>query len=114
MGTNYYYIADECGSCGRYDKIHIGKSSGGWPFSVHIIPEKNLMCWQDWYDKIKFQGRIKDEYGADVTLKELDELVKMKRGYKDERYVLDHYRDHSYFAKPDKKTGDTLSRGEFS
>ena len=32
MGTNYYTKINNCDKCGRYDKIHLGKSSAGWQF----------------------------------------------------------------------------------
>lgn len=33
MGTNYYLHTDVCKHCKRSaDRVHIGKSSSGWPF----------------------------------------------------------------------------------
>jgi len=33
MGTNYYLATDVCPHCGRAkERIHVGKSSLGWPF----------------------------------------------------------------------------------
>ena len=42
MGTNYYLHrprTNECEHCGRADEappLHIGKSSSGWCFSLHV------------------------------------------------------------------------------
>lgn len=48
MGTNYYYYQDVCPHCGKPDKkLHIGKSSGGWYFSLHIIPEEKIFNLKD-------------------------------------------------------------------
>lgn len=37
MGTNYYLHINACPTCQRGDGVvHIGKSSGGWCFSLHV------------------------------------------------------------------------------
>lgn len=41
MGTNYYLWKDW--SC-----LHIGKSSSGWCFALHVIPEKGINDLGDW------------------------------------------------------------------
>lgn len=33
MGTNYYWHDKPCGSCGRFEVMHVGKSSAGWSFA---------------------------------------------------------------------------------
>jgi hypothetical protein len=69
MGTNYYWIAapkPPCSHCGRaYDveRKHIGKSSAGWVFALHIYPEEGINELPDWRDKWQEAGRIEDEYG---------------------------------------------------
>ena len=43
MGTNYYFedSSEVCECCGRgAESLHIGKSSGGWCFSLHVMPER--------------------------------------------------------------------------
>jgi hypothetical protein len=69
MGTNYYVEEQEpCKCCGRpYEDLHIGKSSAGWCFSLHVIPERNLNDLNDWIDFLKCK-RILNEYGEDVLL----------------------------------------------
>lgn len=80
MGTNYYWTKreNECKHCGRADEInlHIGKSSGGWCFSLHVYPADEfgycesgqpILTLEDW--KTRFadpNSVITDEYG-DVT-----------------------------------------------
>lgn len=52
MGTNYYWIKDACPHCGRSDEpLHIGKSSGGWCFSLHVIPDEGINGLEDWQKK---------------------------------------------------------------
>ena len=79
MGTNYYAIKDACPHCGHSEeKLHIGKSSGGWVFSLHVIPEKGINTLADWLDYWEHPGiTIEDEYGRPITpedmLKEITE-----------------------------------------
>lgn len=37
MGTNFYYRIRNCASCGRYEDIHVGKSSGTWQAYPHKL-----------------------------------------------------------------------------
>ncbi|WP_328344871.1 hypothetical protein [Micromonospora sp. NBC_00421] len=32
MGTNFYWHDQPCGSCGRFEVIHVGKRFAGWSF----------------------------------------------------------------------------------
>lgn len=71
MGTNYYYIKDPCAHCGRgSETLHIGKSSFGWCFSLHIIPDEGITSLEDWKE-IWPQGRIENEYGEAQTPEEM-------------------------------------------
>ena len=61
MGTNYHLHRPDEGP------LHIGKSSAGWCFSLHVIPEKGINDLADWVDLWQAPGaRIQDEYGLDV------------------------------------------------
>lgn len=51
MGTNYYLFKDACPHCGRGDDaLHIGKSSCGWCFALHVYRDgegpANLEEWK--------------------------------------------------------------------
>ena len=50
MGTNYYlYQKPDCECCGRpFEPLHIGKSSAGWCFALHIMPEDGISTLLDW------------------------------------------------------------------
>lgn len=75
MGCNYYLHKDCCEQCGRSgDEIHIGKSSAGWCFSLHVTDEiKNLDDWKaEWAIP---GGVIKDEYGETLTTEEMLEVI---------------------------------------
>lgn len=82
MGTNYYVKAKpDCPCCGReYEPLHIGKSSGGWKFLFAPYPEYGLTSWKDWQKHLAEAGtEIVDEYGQDIDLTQLMELVEAKQ-----------------------------------
>ena len=63
MGTNYYLVTEE-------GRKHIGKSSGGWCFSLHVYPEEDINDLQDWipfWNQLTPDKHIEDEYGAIIT-----------------------------------------------
>ena len=71
MGTNYYYDLYK-GSVELEEELHIGKSSVGWVFSMHVIPEKNLNSLHEWVAFIlSAHGNIRNEYGKNIYLGEL-------------------------------------------
>ena len=98
MGTNYYAVKGEWlpevsdwghplygliqDGSGRAALIHIGKSSGGWCFSLHVMPEQgisNLADWRALVERLLADGwRIEDEYRDSVTLEELWNIVERK------------------------------------
>lgn len=76
MGTNYYWIKNECPTCGHAEMIHIGKSSYGWPFHFHGTNE--IRSYKDWLEVLR-EGKIEDEYGKEVPLDKLKALIERKR-----------------------------------
>lgn len=88
MGTNYYAIPkvtdklktklkqlidDECFEQLEYElpyELHIGKSSAGWCFSLHVIPEKGLNNLDDWVEFLT-KCNIRDEYGKKIKIRDL-------------------------------------------
>lgn len=82
MGTNYYlYGRPPCSACGReYDRMHIGKSSMGWYFALHVIPEAGIVCLADWEARWARDGAyIEDEYGERVTPIEMRKTIVARR-----------------------------------
>lgn len=82
MGTNYFLHSQKCPHCGieRKDKMHLGKSSAGWCFSLHVYPELELNNWDEMWEYIVFcveeEGyRIENEYGETVYLEEFCSVV---------------------------------------
>lgn len=76
MGTNYYHHEKApCECCGRgYERTHIGKSSGGWCFSLHVIPEDGIFDLNDWKKRLG-KGHIEDEYGCVLTVDDLMSVI---------------------------------------
>lgn len=61
MGTNYYFTR----VAAPKDPIHIGKSSAGWCFGLHVTGE--IKSLGDWIELWGTPGTIKDEYGRCVA-----------------------------------------------
>lgn len=84
MGTNYYWNhgGERCPTCGHSDaeQLHIGKSSSGWCFSLHVDPVAGIHDLDDWRSRLGQSGTwITDEYGAALTVDELI-LIIAERG----------------------------------
>lgn len=76
MGTNYYLHKNACKCCKRSQQvIHIGKSSGGWCFSLRVYPpmypgdesDSPLLNFEQWKALIEDPASvILDEYDSPV------------------------------------------------
>lgn len=80
MGTNYYYHEKPaCRECGRdHDARHIGKSSGGWCFSLHVERpgDDGPHDLKDWLALFKTPGSvIKDEYGVEISANDMVRVI---------------------------------------
>lgn len=77
MGTNFYLVYNEeedteCPCCGHVKKErkkrHLGKSSAGWCYALHVYPEEGLHTLEDMKKHISKvcgeEGYIEDEYGT--------------------------------------------------
>lgn len=83
MGTNYYlYDKPDCAACGRpHPARHIGKSSGGWCFSLHVIPEDGIHALADWRAEWSKPGAIiRNEYGEPIEGAEMDAIIQLRVG----------------------------------
>jgi hypothetical protein len=75
MGTNYYLRVDPCTKCGHSpNELHIGKSSGGWCFSLHVDARKGINSLDDWKPLFK-TGTIFNEYGDQITGQEMWSVI---------------------------------------
>lgn len=70
MGTNYYLQEKpDCPHCGRpFERLHIGKSSAGWCFSLHVDPDLYINGLADWEKRWAAPGAaIWNEYGVQIS-----------------------------------------------
>jgi hypothetical protein len=78
MGTNYYLIENDCPLCKRHDEKHIGKSSAGWNFALHVYPDENINNLEDWIQKFKL-GDIVNEYGEGLSINEMVSIITKRK-----------------------------------
>jgi len=79
MGTNYYIWIYDFFSIDPV-KIHIGKSSAGWVFSLRVHEDKGILSLYDWLPVIlNPQNVIRDEYGRHITAHEMLETITVRR-----------------------------------
>lgn len=110
MGTNYYWNkGTRCPTCGKadHDPLHIGKSSAGWCFSLHVRrPEDaewdptpaDLKGWQELWAS---GGEITDEYGETLSVdKMLDRIT--NRGKEEGVCGTDRYWHHPFYRSAEE------------
>ena len=78
MGTNYYTRIEECNKCGRFEQIHLGKSSYGWRFAFQGNGGK---FYKDIPEMKKWlKGKtITNEYGYTVSYQAFWKMVAEKQ-----------------------------------
>lgn len=78
MGTNYYIHNNKCQICGRYEEIHLGKSSSGWQFSFQYNDGKfykNVNEMKKWLKN----KQIYDEYDKKISYDDFWKMVNEKQ-----------------------------------
>ncbi len=97
MGTNYYLKENPkppCKCCKRpFERAtrHIGKSSMGWCFALHVYPEEGIRYLQDWIPLFSQPGYvIEDEYGKAVEPDEMLACIERRGQYRPDRSVVPH------------------------
>lgn len=92
MSTNYYAVLGKpstCEHCGHMEKpreLHIGKSSIGWTFALHIEPDDptHPQTWAEWLDLLNRDGvSIENEYGEPITIEAMTAAVTMRSHFRD-------------------------------
>ena len=98
MGTNYYFYKNKpCPTCGRNDEpMHIGKSSAGWCFTLHIHPEQAILTLSNWVEEwSKKDSLIKDEYDDVISPEEMLDIIENRSHDspipKDRKFLNDNY-----------------------
>jgi hypothetical protein len=82
VGVNYFLIGKECETCGHKQvELHIGKSSLGWCFALHQIPEDGLMSLDDWILKwSESDYSIINEYGEKISPTDMLRIITRRSG----------------------------------
>ena len=96
LGTNYYSVKrgfedldpgdfwnrmrDSLDDPENDEILHIGKSSGGWCFSLHVIPDRGITDITGWTPYLLSRDRfIINEYCDPVTYEEMLEVITNRR-----------------------------------
>lgn len=78
MGTNYYLHQTPDGECCEClsESLHIGKSSAGWCFALHVMPENNISTLDDWRNLWAApEAFIRDEYGKKIFIADMELII---------------------------------------
>lgn len=98
MGTNYYLKLDACPHCQRPAReLHIGKSSAGWCFGLHVIEDEKIKSLADWETLFTTLGNeIRNEYDAKITAKEMLSIIKERSWKRSVPWTHEEYeRNHA-------------------
>lgn len=112
MGTNYYlYAKPNCECCGRpFKPLHIGKSSMGWCFALHIIPEEGIVDLDDWIELWSKDGTyIMDEYTRITTKEEMIEIITNRSRPNKSKWTTEDYLYSSAEPGPNNLVRSSLS-----
>ena len=77
--------------------MHIGKSSAGWCFALHVDPDEGINGLEDWEARWS-TGQIEDEYGDTVTPERLRSLIT-------ERWWTPRQKDAAFYASNHAEPG---------
>jgi hypothetical protein len=93
MGTNAYWVPKPCESCGRGDEeLHIGKSSAGWCYSLHVHPERGIHDLPDWERLWAQPGSvIRDEYREVISAEEMRRWITERGTHGQLAPLTDHW-----------------------
>lgn len=85
MGTNYYLCdrtqEKHCATCICTEKLHIGKSSAGWVFTLRIHPSLDILEYPDWEELFDNPNTyILDEYDKHVAEETIKKKILLKPG----------------------------------
>lgn len=87
MGTNYYIErprkspCPHCLACGGVERIHIGKQSFGWVFSLRGYTEDGLPSSEgEWLELLRSGVRVVDEYDRETPAEDVIGLILRGQG----------------------------------
>ncbi|MET7975751.1 hypothetical protein ABZW44_22450 [Streptomyces mirabilis] len=81
MSTNYFAFGPFPGGEPDGEGLHIGQSAAGWTFLLRAHDDLGLISRAAWVEFLEVPGVvIRDEYGREVSTKELIETISARRG----------------------------------
>ena len=118
MGMNFYgmnfYLHEQspCPTCGReYDPLHIGKSSAGWCFALHVDPDAGIHDLPDWEARWAKPGAlIQDEYGRPITPEDMRLIIMARARTRGSGMSEDWYRVNDATPGPGGLARNKLGR----
>lgn len=124
MGTNYYSakllgnFRNDLRLDELIDIIHIGKSSFGWCFALHVIPERGINDITGWTQYLLNSERIIiNEYNDIISYEELLNIITNRRNdtvcpWSYEMYQLNHAQPGPNNLIRHSIGGDCVGHGE--
>lgn len=111
MGTNYYLHRKVCEWCGRGDEpLHIGKSSAGWCFALHVIPDLGITDLNKWEPLFAEEGAvIKNEYDEILPADEMLNII-TNRFWRKRQDSEQWYKDNDAMPGPNGLARHTIFR----
>lgn len=85
MGTNYYWHEEnKCSLCGHNAgrKLHIGKASMGWYFSLRVYRSDGPANLSEWQALWASGGKIRDEYECELSITEMMSLITQRSSWR--------------------------------
>lgn len=127
MGTNYYSVKrgfehlepgdfwdrmrEALEDPENNDILHIGKSSGGWCFSLHIIPEMSINDLYDWIPFLTDPDRlIINEYSDVLSLSEMMDIITKRSRSEPARWTQEEYKRNYAEPGPNNLARHTVGR----
>lgn len=123
MGTNYYSVkrgaetlsSDDFWTLydqGGDDVLHIGKSSGGWCFSLHVIPERGINDLWDWIAIVLDPDRIIiDEYRDTIEFNRLWSIITARSSSRQSTWSAEDYRRNCAEPGPNNLVRHVIGHG---
>ena len=114
MGTNYYAKFPKVfGTFPSEEDYHIGKSSGGWVFSLHVDEERGINSFNDLLTMLERCDHIINEYGEEIPIQEMVDIIK-RSGYTDARPLVKPEIDGFHCVGFDQEGNCSLIIGNFA
>lgn len=119
MGTNFFSVkkgiegeADFWSMRESPEVMHIGKSSGGWCFSLHVVPEQGIEDLYDWIPILTDPDRvIINEYRDTIEFYEMIKIITHRSRSEPSNWTLEDYSRNYAEPGPNNLARHTVGQG---